>query len=519
MRKDSYGVLLMTAWPHRLLIPLLACAALLTACDSGETQRENAAGTGRTARSPATRPNILFIVWDTVRADRLSLYGHDRATTPYLDEFARQARIFENCISAGSTTVPAHASMFTGLLPTEHGASNEQPLLADGFVTLAELLRANGYRCYLYSENPHICARNRFTQGFDLAEHPWSPAYQAEALRITRRKLAGTLPDSQLQQRLKRGRINNWSIKAAGELAQRGIESWLASQDPDQPCFIFVNYMEAHRPLIPPRTYRERMMTPVQLAASYQLDYGWVALWSYVFGLREKTAGELEVIAALYDAALLELDDLLHNLLDALRVQGRLDDTVIVLVGDHGEHLGEHHLLDHQFSVYEPLMKVPLIVHYPPRFAPGRERRPVTNLDLFPTLLKLAGIDAPIESKAVSLLAPAPDRPRLGECPAAMVGALQQVRRVFPHFDPTPWDRTLRAYYDEPYKFIEASDGRHELYHLGQDPGERQNLIDTQPVDEAHRQRLEALGYLESEGDNENEPGGDDDPAREKDQP
>src|SRR5262249_54878468 len=139
----------------------------------------------RSGAGPA-RPNILLIVWDTVRADHLSLYGHSRPTTPRLDAFARSARVFDDCVSVASTTAPAHASMFTGLLPVEHGLANQGPRMGDGFVTLAETLRAVGYRTYLFSENPHLSESSGLTQGFEVAEYPWSLAYMLEAARIVR---------------------------------------------------------------------------------------------------------------------------------------------------------------------------------------------------------------------------------------------------------------------------------------------------------------------------------------------
>jgi arylsulfatase A-like enzyme len=503
-----------------VLIPGLTCLAFATGCGSG--QAPDQAGT-----SAAGRPNILFVVWDTVRADHLSLYGHERRTTPHLEEFAKQARVFEDCVSVGSTTVPAHAAMFTGLMPTEHGVTNEAEYLADEFQTLAELLRVAGYNTYLLSENPHICDRNNFTQGFDVAEHPWSPKYHDEALLISVRRQFPDLPESEVARIAKGSTPNEWGIKAAGKLVQKAVENWLAQQDADRPFFIFLNYMEAHKPLIPPPRYCTQMMTPEQARARRFADPKWLALWPYVFGLHEHGPDDIALINAAYDAALLELDDLFRDLLESLRTKGHLENTVVVLVGDHGEHLGEHHLLEHQFSVYEPLMRVPLVVYHPKLVPPGRESHPVTNLDLFPTLLELAGIDPPVKSKARSLFNPAAVRPRVGEYPAVMTGALQRGRKLHPAFDPTPFDRTLRAYYEKPYKFIQASDGHHELYQLDRDPHELHNLIDEQPAlaqrlaadlqtyldslmkvtttrprrpsgqnDEDYRRRLEALGYL-----------------------
>jgi arylsulfatase A-like enzyme len=459
----------------RAAASLMVLAGFVWGCDRGGTEGQALAG-------PTERPNILFVVWDTVRSDRLSLYGHGRPTTPHIDRWAKQARVFENCVSAGSNTVPGHASMFTGLLPTEHGATNTSLWLADELETLAELLKAAGYGTYMFSENPHICRETNLAQGFDVVEHPWSPQYRREAIQITLRKVTPNDRTSQLARKIRSTRGGNpWNIKACGELAQKGLERWLPQQDPDRPFFILVNYMEAHRPLIPSVEYRRRMMSPDQVQASYNIDRRWITLWSYVFGLYDYSPRDLELTRATYDAALLELDDLFHKLLESLRPGGYLDNTVVVLASDHGEHLGEHHLLDHQFSVYEPVLRIPLVIHYPPRVAAGRDARPVSNMDLYPTLLELAGIDPPVKSKAVSLLRPLEERVLMGEYPAVMTGAHKAVLERFPTFDPTPWNRTLRAYYDPPYKFIEASDRRHALYDLERDPGEQRNLFEARP--------------------------------------
>lgn len=433
------------------------------------------------ASRPSTqRPNIVWVVWDAVRADHLSVYGYAKPTTPRLGEWARQARVYDNCTSAASTTTPSHASMFTGLLPTEHGASEQRKFLDDRYTTVAELLHTHGYQTYLYSANPHIARTENFQRGFDVEEHPWDPQYKQAALRIVQSKLPPQDRSSELPDRLRAATRMPWVFKASGELTHKATAGWLQRSDPKRPVFLFLNYMEAHRPVVPPEMHRRRLMTPEQVARSYQVDRSWTSIWSYTFGLQQYTEEELEITAATYDAALAELDDLFQDLLAALAAANRLENTVIILTADHGEHLGEHHILDHQYSLYEPLLRVPLIVHYPARFAPGRDARPVVNFDLFPTLLELAGIDAPtgLNSQSVSLLAARDGRVRMAEYSAYFEVPFQQIRAAHPTWDSRPWQRTLRALYSGAHKYIWASDGRNELYDLGADPRETNNLID-----------------------------------------
>jgi arylsulfatase A-like enzyme len=268
-----------------------------------------------------------------------------------------------------------------------------------------------------------------------------------------------------------------------------------------------------------------RLMTPEQVARSYEVDRSWVKMWSYTFGLADYTSEELEVMAATYDAALLELDDLFRELVTSLGAAGRLDNTIVVLTSDHGEHLGEHHMLDHQYSVYQGLLHVPLILHHPPAVHPGRDDRPVTNRDLHPTLLSMALGAAAEPGSGRNLLQPDGESRRMAEYPAPFAGPIETVRRVAPGFDPTPYQRRLRALFEGRYKLIWGSDGRHALFDIVAAPDETRDIRNANPEltsrllaeldrivaglaaycgseeleepSEELRERLQALGYAE----------------------
>jgi len=483
----------------------------------------------------APRPNVLWVVWDTVRADRMSLYGHDRRTTPFLDRWARDARVFDDCVASAGSTVPSHASMFTGLLPTEHGANYSDQKLSDRFTTVAELFRDNGYDTFLFAANPHIQSATNFSQGFDVEKHPWSEEYRDEAISIVRSKIPRGDQSSHLVRKMQNddAEVGDWNLMASGQLAEKALSSWLEERDDSKPYFAFLNYMEAHAPYIPPRSYREQILeSESDIADSYSLDNRAVSRWAYCFNLHDYSERELELMRAVYDSTLAELDVLFRNLLTRLESEGRLDDTIVVLVSDHGEQLGEHHLIDHQYALYDAMLRVPLIIHYPARFAPGRDESPVSTFDLFPTLLELAGIEPPdgLNSKAVSLLDPVADRARMAEYPTPFEQGFRKVLRFHPDFDPSPWSRRLRAFYLGDDKLVCSTDGRHELYDRRADPGETDNLMATrtelgdglmqqmlafsaslrppQDVDEVEfspqeLEMLRAIGYVGSEEDGE----------------
>jgi len=489
------------------------------------------------AEATPKRPNVLWIVWDTVRADRTSLYGHSTATTPKLEEWAKGARVFDDVVSTASTTTPSHAGMFTGLLPIQHGTHNAHPWLEDSHVTLAELLKKAGYSTYLWAANPHISKTQNFQQGFDHEAHPWDPKYRERAIEIARAKMEGDRTSEIGNQRRKK-EFGPWAIKAAGELAELDLLQWLDGREPGTPYFAFVNYMEAHRPFIPKREARERVMPPEMLDPSYRVDRSWIPMWTYTFGLSEYSEAELELMARTYDATLTELDDLFAHLLESLEARGQLENTAIILTADHGEHLGEQHMLDHQFSLYAPVINVPLVIRYPARIEPGRDARPVMNFDVFPTVLDLAAVEPPADlvTRSRTLLDPAAERVRMAEYPAVFKKALPEVSEKNPTWDPAPFARRLRALHEDAYKLIWGEDGRHELYDVVSDPLEERDLVGRRPELAKHmlesldsylaglpvevrersvppelppqqREMLKGLGYLLDDDDSEAEPG------------
>jgi arylsulfatase A-like enzyme len=477
------------------------------------------------------RPNILVVVWDTVRADRLGLYGFEKPTTPFVDEWAAGARVYDDCVSPANYTIASHASIFTGLFPTEHGARNGSIRLADRYTTLAEILRDAGYRTFLYSANPHVSRATGMAQGFEEVRHPWSEDLRGEAFRIVRAKIKTGDRSSGLPKKIRSGQVGPWDIKASGELAAKTALSWLRRSDRKKPFFVFLNYMEAHGPLIPPEKYRRRVLTDEQVKQSYKVDRSWDTVWSCIYGLGEYSDGELAVMEGRYEAAIAELDDLFRDLVAQMDAGGYLENTVVVLASDHGEHLGEQGLVGHQYSLYEPLLRVPLIVRDPARFPPGREKRPVMTHDLFPTLLDLAGVDPPPSRSggAVSLLSPLEERDRLAESPGVFSDPFDAVLRLHPEWDPRPWTREIRAFYRGGEKLIVWSDGETKLYRLAEDPKETRDLAaaESGTVDgmreglasaiallgtgsggvegapdfsEGEREMLRGLGYLSDEG-------------------
>lgn len=483
-----------------------------------------AGGCARESQPPAGAvaaggPDILVVLLDTARADHLGLYGHERPTSPQLDALAAGARVFERALASANWTLPSHASLFTGLPPHEHGAVAAEGWLRDDAATLAERLRDAGYETYLFSANPFVSAEHNLAQGFEIQEHPWQPAWREQVREsMQRRELPGDPHESRFA-----------PFKDAGEVIRRAFSRWRAGRDAARPYFAFLNLMEAHRPYYATREERLRFLSPEQVELSLRMQHGYRERHAFGFGLREYSAQELAATAGLYDAALSHLDEIVGGIANDLRDAGRLDQTVLAITSDHGEHLGDHHRLGHEYSLYDALIRVPLLLRYPPRVPPGREARPVQLLDLRSTLLELAGLPRDPGDRGRSLLAPidAAVDPRwlLSESLEPKRKPVDAVLRDYPDFDPTPWLRSLRAVERDGEKLIQTEGGLLELYDRVADPAELRDLAAERPeraralaqvlaelrggegpaapsvrVDPEHERLLEELGYLEGGG-------------------
>ena len=272
------------------------------------------------------------------------------------------------------------------------------------YTTIAELLKDAGYRTFLFSANPHIAAdpAGNFAQGFERGGAPLEPAVGAsEALRHRAREgsCRKTAAASCRRCSQRRGRAAPRSRRqhqgGRRDRADRHARSGSRRARPSSPSSSSsTTWRRTARTSRPGAFASSCSLPPTWIAPTAWTDPG-LACGSTPSACGEYSDDEITLTRATYDATLLELDELLRDLLEALREAGHLDDTIVILTSDHGEQLGEHHMLDHQYSVYQTLLHVPLIVRAPGRLAPGRESRPVMSFDLFPTLLELTGIAAP----------------------------------------------------------------------------------------------------------------------------
>lgn len=462
---------------------------------------------GRRAPEPPT-PHVLVIVLDTLRADALSVYGGAASATPHIDALASESLRFSRAYSPAPWTLPAHASLFTGLYPSQHGAGWAHQYLDDEYTTLAEAMSASGYRTLGLSENPFFSAAMGLSRGFQ----EFFPIYRdAEPL--------GYFLETRLRSRLSGG---GWKRAFTLNTINR-FEAWLlADRGDDRPFFAVLNFMAAHLPRYPNPDHE---LDAEDLAAIERVNL--VPELHYLSQYRLHPR-QLAVMRELYVDDIRRLDGEIGRLLDFLRDASLLDDTLVVLTSDHGEHFGEHGLIEHQFSVYNTLLHVPLLIRLPGAARRGLVTNPVSTAALAATIFEQTGCAdcrLPDGAETRSLLAPEWQGFVLSEADNAMRILPPVIQRHTSGFDYAPFDRAFQTIQDRHHKLIRDSNGTLQLFRIAEDPNELHDLsrLDSEKarelvmlldrmapaerlprpqepprvVDEETRRALRALGYGE----------------------
>jgi len=420
------------------------------------------------------QPNVLLIVLDTVRADHLSCYDYHRKTTPNIDAFAAEARLYKNVLSPSPWTLPSHASFFTGLPSSGHGCSYAYMALHEDFETLAEQLKAAGYQTVGLSSNLMVTERNGFAQGFELFGNPGRHPVCSEGLA------------ERLLRRLGLTRMGTMDANSHATIMHRQLARWFREDyRPYKPFFIFLNYIEAHGPYIPPSHRLEWSMQDT-FDKWAKVDQVWDYIHPHMLsGLDLLSNSEISELTTLYDEEIAYLDRKVGSLLEFLRSSGLDENTLIIITSDHGEHFGEHHMMDHQFSVYEQLVRVPLIVKYRDRFAAGEDKTLIQSHDIYPTILELADIkwERQDAHNCRSLLHPDDNESRLGiaEYLWPFMSGISRFQSRWAGFDVSRFMRRLRAVQVGDMKLIHASKGNPELYNLAKDPWEMHDRFEKEP--------------------------------------
>ncbi len=432
------------------LLPLLLIASFVAAC----------------GREP--RFNVVVVTFDTTRADHIACYGHDGIETPTIDGLAADGVLFEHAYAPIPITLPSHSSLMTGKVPFTHGVrDNGLFVLGEEQITLAEILRDEGYRTAAAIGSFPLLGQFGIGQGFELFDDHLTSEYEdlfGERVFPKDRLFFDERPAA---------RVNE------------AVMPWLEEHH-QEPFLLWVHYFDPHHPLEPPSPYDQ--------------------LYAH-----DPYLGEIAYS-----------DESLGTLVERLRRLGVYDNTMIVFTSDHGEGRGDHNESTHSMLLYGSTLHVPLVIK--PAVSDGaavgrRVARRVGTVDVLPTILDLLGIEPPADLQGQSLAADLGSGSETGGNPRREIYAETLSPRLSRN-----WGE-LRSLTVEDYKYVHGP--RKELFHLGSDPRELRNLIEEEPetaaglrkrleeylaehavsgldssvaVDEATVRRLQALGYLQAAG-------------------
>lgn len=463
-------------------------------------------------------PNLLFIILDTQRRDRLSLYGYARATSPRLDDFAAAGRVYEAAVAPAQWTISSHASMFTGLYPYQHATNQANHRLPEALTSVVEWLRAGGYHTVGFCNNPLIgLIDNGLDRGFERFYHYASPAPQ----RPTRRPLPPVVARSwrgfsQFTRRTINRFAQNealfraslhplispiWSrwvnYKGSVAASTHDLRAYWHQhrRSSSQPIFAFLNLMGTHMPLRPPRQWIDHIAPELRhnrAALRWMAAYNGDGLRWISPAVPPLTDWQQQALGAVYDAAAAEQDHYLGAMLAAMQADGDLDDTLVIIGADHGEGLGDHGYCGHSFVVNHELTHVPWLMWWRGNIAPAREPSVISTRRVFHTLLDAAGLGRtlPIDDPAgsverLSLLranGEAEQNTALSEAyPATTL--LNTLRYRMPGIiEQRRLSEVRRAVVRGEHKLTTVGDDPEALYHLPTDPAEQVNHLSAQPA-------------------------------------
>lgn len=442
-------------------------------------------------------PNLILIGLDTFRADHIGAWGNPDVKTPALDRFAAEAILFEDCAATSTWTLPSFASLFTGRLPGEHRTiGRDHASLPEGEITLAERLAANGYH-------------NTAFVAVDFLDEPFGLERGFHRLK----------------------KYTNVPVNGRLERYARPVQDVLRVT-PREPWFLFLHYFDAHDPYEPPgefsRMYYEGDETRTPDDPARRLD----VIWSDRNRVRQdpreryrwlEGVEDLQFPVAGYAAGVSYVDHHVGVVLDSLRSRGILDESIVVVLADHGEHLTEHDIYFTHRLPYAECLQVPLMIRLPEGRRGGtRVSAPVSLVDVLPTLLELLGLE------------PAPDlsgRSLTG----LMRGEPARPRMLFAEYGARD-DMWAKSVWDDRWRYTEIQDPgvfTAELFDRRADPREEHDLSEARPdlvelysaaldarfgperrriqdpgatppgteLDAETLERLRALGYVEVGGD------------------
>ena len=380
------------------------------------------------------RPNILLYVIDTLRADHLGVYGYPRPVSPQIDAFAAEATVFDDAVAQSSWTRASMASIFTSLWPLQHATNRRGDVLAPEAVTLAELLREAGYETVAFAKNQNVFPTFGFSQGFEDFNAMWA-----------------------------KGKSHKINAK---------VEKWLQTYDGDRPFFLYLHAVDPHVPYGPPEGFKYQFAKKSNDDLTLSRPPG-PKIWKKLESKQqERILGHL---LDLYDGEIAYNDSTFGQLLEILQESSVYEETLIILLSDHGEEFQDHGNWQHGRNLFVENLHVPLIVRFPDRGHGVRVKRRVQHIDLFPTLLDYLDLDVPEFLEGSSFLSWVTD-------PQSLVEEDSRPAYSFLYLDGLPNVSVIEGEWKLVQNLSQGEIAWTNLFNRTEDPGETRNRALERPI-------------------------------------
>lgn len=414
----------------------------------------------------SSRPNVILILLDSLRADHLSCYGYNKLTSPNLDEFARGSALFKSAFSASPSTVGSVPSILTGLYPSSHGTGVDGNVLtfSSEIPALPQVLRENGYVTAGFNTNPYMVGKHGYGKGYN-SYFDLFPLKGRKRLLDKFRDFFGIAK-------------NNTYV--CGKDVNKQVTKWLKGAA-RPPFFMWIHYMDIHVPYFPREPFFSQFSSDKSKDRIKSFKNQFIQISAKLFRNPDSiTTDERQLIIDCYDSEIRYFDHNFKSLLALLRKRRLLEDTIVIVTSDHGEEFWEHGKWGHFMRLYDINTHVPLLIKYPALTSKGASiSKQVRSIDIFPTILDLLNIKSRYSLPGISLLPYIKDENSAPEADVFSEGGGVQGVSVNTYVD------RLFSVRTNQWKFIKnITRNQNELYDLKNDLMELNNLADKPDVQE-----------------------------------
>ena len=460
---------------------------------------------------PKDLPNIILIICDTLSAKHMSLYAYERRTTPNLERLVEEGfTVYTRCFAPAPWTNPSHASLFTGLYPSEHKTCGGNFSLNTNLFVISEILNSLGYSSLALSNNNLISYLFKFDKGFISFLEMWH-LFPTENFDFLEKEILNLESEKEKIKKILKLFINTNDYKCLKFIISKvwgKIYNVFEDASPftrhtfhkaikfilniPKPYFLFMNIMQTHGKYNPPLPHKGKFSASL-VQPIFPKMYKSEEIWFEYYLKKPNWRDYLEYLKALYDEEVLFLDDILIKFIQVLKTQKEYDNTIVIITSDHGELFAEHGHVHHVFTIYNELLHVPLLIKWPDDFKIKGEIANLVQLhDLFSTILDITNSPFPKPKSSKSFLSTEKRKFAISQL-LDINYKIEALKNRNPNFTPKEFMQPMMSVItDDFWKITKRLDGHIEIYNLNNDLYETTDLTE----DRRYTKRVNELTSL-----------------------